>query len=248
MEKAIAVVSGKGGVGKTTFTANAGLALKNLGKEVTVIDGDMSNSNLGIQLGFFQFPLGVQDALEGNIAVEKAVYSHPSGLRVVPSSVSLSCVRNAPGARRLRRLMEEIRGIVLVDSPPGISRDVQDIMSSCGSFIVVTNPEIPAVTDALKIIQVAGELGNEPLGIVLNRTGDRYELRPEEVESMCGLRVLGCVPEDRAVRRSIFNRNPVVYERPHSRSSVAFMEIASALSGTEYRRPRMLRVRRLMRH
>ncbi len=247
MEKAIAVVSGKGGVGKTTFSANAGLALKSLGSEVTLLDGDMSNSNLGLQLGFFQFPLGLQDALAGNIGLEKAVHSHPSGLRVVPSSVSLGYPKGSPNPFRLKRLLKEIRGVTLVDCPPGIGQDVQAIMRSCDDVIVITNPEIPAVTDALKAIQVARELGREPLGVVLNRTGDRYELRPEEVEAMCGVRVLGCVPEDRAVKRSIFNRNPVLYERPHSRSSVAFMEIAALLLGIEYKRPGMLRLRRLLR-
>jgi septum site-determining protein MinD len=247
MEKVIAVVSGKGGVGKTTFTANAGLALKNLGNEVTVLDGDMSNSNLGLQLGFFQFPLGLQDALAGNIDLNRAVYSHPSGLRVVPSSVSLGYLRRSPNPRRLKRLLGGLSGVVLVDCPPGIGQDVQGIMGSCDDVIVITNPEIPAVTDALKAIQVARELGKEPLGIVLNRTGEGYELRPEEVGAMCGIRVLGSVPEDRAVKRSIFNRNPVLHEKPLSGSSVAFMEIAALLSGVEYNRPTMLRLRRLLR-
>lgn len=247
MEKVIAVVSGKGGVGKTTLTSNLGLALKNLGKEVTVMDGDMSNSNLGLQLGFFQFPLGLQDALAGNISLDKAVYSHPSGLRVVPSSVSLAYIRKTPKTNRLKRLLDGMRGVVLVDCPPGIGQDVQGIIKSCDEVIVVTNPEIPAVTDALKIIQVSRELGKEPMGIALNRTGDRYELRPEEVGAMCGIRVLGSIPEDREIKRSIFNRNPVLYERPLSGSSVAFMEIAAAISGVEYRRPRMLRFKRILR-
>jgi septum site-determining protein MinD len=247
MEKVIAVVSGKGGVGKTTFTANVGLGLKFIGNEVTVLDGDMSNSNLGLQLGFFQFPLGLQDALAGNIDLSKAVYSHPSGLRVVPSSVSLGYLKRGPSPGRLKRLLNDIRGVVLVDCPPGIGQDVQAIIRSCEDVIVITNPEIPAVTDALKVIQVSRELGKEPLGVVLNRTGDRYELRPEEVEAMCGVRVLGCVPEDRTVKRSIFNRNPVLHERPLSKSSVAFMGIASSIAGVEYKSPRMLRVRRLLR-
>ncbi len=247
MEKAIAVVSGKGGVGKTTFSANTGLAMMSLGNEVTVLDGDLSNSNLGLQLGFFQFPIGLHDALAGNMPIEKAVYSHPSGLRVVPSSVSLGCTRQGTHPGRMKRLMSEIRGIVLVDCPPGIGQDVQAIMKACDDSIVITNPEIPAVTDALKVIQVAREVGREPIGIVLNRTGDKYELRPEEVEAMCGIKVLGCIPEDRAVKRSIFNRNPVLYEKPLSKSSLAFMEIAASLSGTEYSRPGMLMLRRLIR-
>jgi septum site-determining protein MinD len=247
MEKVVAVVSGKGGVGKTTFTSNVGLALKRLGLDVTVVDGDMSNSNLGLQLGFFQFPLGLQDALGGGISIQKAAYTHPSGLNVIPSSVSMKYARRSSNHRRLRRMISGIKGIVLIDSPPGIGADVENMIKAADDVIVITNPEIPAVTDALKAIHVSRELGKEPLGIVLNRTGDRYELRPDEVEAMCGSSVLGSVPDDRNVKRSIFNRNPVVHERPYSSSSVAFSEIAAALSGIEYKRPRMLRMKRLLR-
>jgi septum site-determining protein MinD len=247
MEKVIAVVSGKGGVGKTTFTSNIGLALKRFGKDVTVLDGDMSNSNLGLQLGFFQFPLGLQDALKGGISIHKAVYTHPSGLNVIPSSISMKYIKRSPNPGRLKRLIKDLRGVVLIDSPPGVGSDVEAVIRAADDVVIVTNPEIPAVTDALKAVQLSRGLGKEPLGVVLNRTGDRYELRPEEVEAMCSIRVLGSVPEDRAVKKSIFNRNPVVHEQPNSRSSVAFMGIAAGLAGMEYRSPRMLRMRRLFR-
>ena len=247
MEKVIAVVSGKGGVGKTTFTSNVGLALKKFGESVTVLDGDMSNSNLGLQLGFFQFPLGLQDALKGGISIQKAAYTHPSGLDVVPSSVSMNYLKRSPNPKRLKRLIRDLRGIVLIDSPPGIGKDVEYVLKAADDCIIITNPEIPAVTDALKVIHVARELGKEPMGIVLNKSGDKFELRPEEVEAMCGLKVLGQIPRDRAVRKSIFNRNPVIFEVPNSRASIAFMEIASAVSGKEYKRPRGLAFRRLFR-
>ncbi len=247
MEKVIAVVSGKGGVGKTTFTSNMGLALQKLGKEVTVMDGDMSNSNLGLQLGFFQFPLGLQDALNGNISIHKALYSHSSGLKVVPSSVSLNYLKRSPNPNRLKRLLKDVRGVVLIDSPPGIGSDVENIIRAADDVIVITNPEIPAVTDALKAVHIARELGKEPLGVVLNRTGDSYEMRPDEVGALAGTKILGSVPEDRAIKRSIFNRNPVVHDRPNSRASVAFMEIAATTAGMEYKRPRMLRMKRLLR-
>ncbi len=246
MEKAIAVVSGKGGVGKTTFTSNVGLALKRLGKDVSVLDGDMSNSNLGLQLGFFQFPLGLQEALKGRVTAEKVVYTHPSGLSVVPSSIAFERPGRAPSPARLRRLLEGLRGTVLLDSPPGTGKDVEAMIKAADDVVLVTNPEIPAVTDCLKAVQLSRELGKEPMGIVINRSRDSYELRPEEIEAMCGLRVLGTVPEDSLVRKSIFNRNPVVHEKPHSKAAVAFSGIAASLAGLEYRKPRMLAVRRLL--
>jgi septum site-determining protein MinD len=247
MEKAIAIVSGKGGVGKTTLSANLGLAFKNLGMDVTVLDGDMSNANLGLQLGFFQFPLGMHEALSEGVGIGKAAYTHPSGLKVVPCSISMGYLKRSPNMVRLRRLLQKERGMILVDSPPGIGRDVQSIIRSCNDVIVLATPEIPAITDALKVIQLSREIGTEPLGMVLNRTGDKFELRPEEAEAMCGARVLGSIPEDRSVKRSIFNRNPVLYESPLSKSSLAFMQIASQIAGLEYKSPRMVKLRRLVR-
>ena len=108
MEKVIAVISGKGGVGKTTFTANVGLALKRSGRDVTVLDGDMSNSNLGLQLGFFQFPIGLQDALKGGIGIHKAIYTHPSGLQVIPSSISMKFIKRSPNPNRLKRVIKDL--------------------------------------------------------------------------------------------------------------------------------------------
>jgi septum site-determining protein MinD len=247
MEKVVAVVSGKGGVGKTTFSSNVGLALKKLGEDVTVLDGDMSNSNLGLQLGFFQFPLGLQDAMRGNISIHKAAYTHPSGLSVVPSSVSMKYIKKNPNHRRLKRLVNDLRGVVLIDSPPGVGKDVENVIRAADEVVVVTNPEIPAVTDALKVIQVSKELGTEPVGIVINKATGKNELRADEVEALAGIRVLGSVPHDKTVKKSIFNRNPVVHDSPNSRASQAFFEIASGICGREYSKPRMLRMKRLLR-
>ena len=86
MEKTIGIVSGKGGVGKTTFVTNVGLSLIELEKDVVVVDADLSTSNLGLQLGFYQFPIGLQDVLEGNVPITNAIYTHPSGLKIIPAT------------------------------------------------------------------------------------------------------------------------------------------------------------------
>jgi septum site-determining protein MinD len=245
MEKIIGVVSGKGGVGKTTLVSNVGLSLIELEKDVVVVDADLSTSNLGLQLGFYQFPLGLQDVLEGNIPITSAIYTHPSGLKVIPASISLNYLNKVPTPYRLKSLLSDLRGLILVDSPPGLRDDAMLVLKASDDILVITNPEIPAVTDALKVIKVSREMGKEPMGIVLNRVKHRYELKPKEIEAMCDVPVIGVVPEDHSVKRSTFEKLPSVKYRPYSPASVAFRKIAANLIGQEYCAPSLLRVRRL---
>lgn len=247
MEKIIGIVSGKGGVGKTTFVSNVGLALKSIGKDVVVVDADLSTANLGLQLGFYQFPLGIQDALEGNINIINAIYTHPSGLKVIPASISLSYLSKSPTPYRLKSLLSDLSGIILIDSPPGLREDAMLVLKAVDEIIVVTNPEIPAVTDALKVIKVARDMGKEPIGIIVNRVRDKYELSVQEIEDMCDLKVIGQIPEDKNVKKSLFEKNPVVSQKPHSSAAIAYNRIAHALIGQEYKVPRKHKIRRLLR-
>ncbi len=244
MEKIIGIVSGKGGVGKTTFTANLGLAITQLGKDVVAVDADLSTSNLGLQLGFYQFPLGLQDALEGNIGILNAIYTHPSGFKVIPASISLDYLSKNPTPYRLKSVLSDLNGIVLIDSPPGLREDALLVLKACDELLIVTNPEIPAVTDALKVIKVAREMGKEPLGIVVNRVKDKFELTTEEIEEMTDLKVIGRIPEDKNIKRSMFEKTPIVHLKPHSKSAIEFNKLAAALIGAEYSPPG--RFRRLL--
>ncbi len=245
MEKIIGIVSGKGGVGKTTLTANLSLAMTQFGKDVVAVDVDLSTSNLGLQLGFYQFPLGLQDALDGNISILNAIYTHPSGLKVIPASISLNYITKNPTPYRLKSVLSDLNGIILIDSPPGLREDALLVLKACDDIVVVTNPEIPAVTDALKVIKVAREMGKEPLGIVVNRIRDKFELTTEEIEEMCDLNVIGRIPEDKDVKRSMFEKTPIVDLKPHSRAAVEFARLAAAIVGVEYSSPSMLGLRRL---
>ena len=237
MEKIVGIVSGKGGVGKTTFTANLGLAMAQMGQDVVAVDADLSTSNLGLQLGFYQFPLGLQDALDGNIAIMNAIYTHPSGLKVVPASISLNYLSKNPTPYRLKSVLSDLSGIVLIDSPPGLREDALLVLKASDELLIVTNPEIPAVTDALKVIKVAREMGKEPIGIVVNRARDKFELSSEEIEEMCDLKVIGKVPEDRDVKRSMFEKTPMVSLKPYAASSIEFNRIAATLIGADYTPP-----------
>ena len=93
------------------------------------------------------------------------------------------------------------------------------------------------MTDALKVIKVAREMGKEPLGIVINRARDKFELTTEEIEEMCDLNVIGKVPEDRHVKKSLFEKNPIVALKPKSKAAIELNKVAAALIGVEYNPP-----------
>jgi cell division ATPase MinD len=245
MEKAIAVVSGKGGTGKTTFVSNTGLILKYIGNDITVIDTDMANSNLGLSLGIYQLPIGIQDVLKGDISLEDSIYLHPTGLKVIPASLSMKFLNNKITTQGLRKMLTGIDGYVMFDSPPGVGEDVLSLLRSVSDVIVITNPQITAAADSLKIIRVAKDIGTNVFGVVVNRSRGSYEMSSQEIESMCEAPVIGHIPEDPMVDRSLYEGVPLVYNRPFSPASIAYKRIACSLVGMNYKPPRLMKIRNL---
>jgi len=244
MKRIIGVVSGKGGVGKTVLTANLGLALTELVKDVTVIDADMSVSNLGIQLGTYEPALGLQEVLNGEVDIDDSIIFHSSGLRFIPSSIS-NKRRFTFKPFRLRTMLRNLDGLILLDAPPGLGDEVFSVVAACNEVLVVTNPEVPAITDAIKIIDFAKEMKKNVLGVAVNRKRHKFELSNEEIEELCGAPVVATIPEDHQLKRSIFEKTPVVQYKPMARSSVEFRKLAASITGTKYKQPKFLKLRRI---
>jgi len=235
-EKIIGVVSGKGGVGKTTTVVNLSAALMEFNKNVIAIDTDVKMSGLGLQLGMYYFPVTLNDVLMNRGNIFEAMYIHSTGLRIIPASLYMEDVKYS----ELKTVFEDsfLEGnIVLVDGPPGLQRDAMAIMRACPELLIVTTPEIPAITDAMKIISACRMLKTTPIGIIINmyRKRDPNQIKPKEIESICGLPVIGIVPEDKNVKKGIFKGIPGVILNPHSSSSIAFKRIAAHLIEEEYK-------------
>ncbi len=238
-QRIIGIVSGKGGVGKTVTAVNLGTALHNFGQNVMVVDTDVTASNLGLQLGFYSFPKSFQDVLSGKIDIYSSVYIHSTGLRIIPSSVDIALI-NAK-VNNLRKVLRDLEGIVIVDSPPGLDRDALSILKACDEVIVVTNPEMPTITNTMKVITIAEEMGKKVLGVVVNRvTNDKFELNPAEIEQTCGIPMLSVIPEDKNVKRSMFEKMPLVAYSPFSAASIGYKQLAAKVLGKTYEPPRDL--------
>lgn len=234
MARVISIVSGKGGVGKTVTTANLGVALAEMGQEVTVVDCNLTTPNLGLHLGISVFPKTLHDVLKGRAKLSDAIYEHDFGLKIVPSGLSIDDLKGIDARDLPTALMELFTtdDIILIDGAAGLGREALSALQSSDELIIVTNPELPAVLDALKLEKLAEQLGAKLLGVIVNRVGNKsHELTTREIEDMLELPVLARIPEDENVKKAIARRMPVVKFNPYSPASIAFKKLAAELVG-----------------
>ena len=233
----LSILSAKGGVGKTTTCTNLAAALVQRGKSVIAIDGNITTPNLGIHLGVPLYPTTLHDVLSGRASLSQATYIHPSGIKVIPASLSVNAVRSSH-AEKLHRVLRGLfdrKGFILIDGAAGLGKEARASMYASDGVIIVTNPEIAAVTDAFKAIKLAERKGIRIEGVIINRvSGKKYEMKIEDIKDMLGCDILGIVPEDSAVPESISSKMPVVQYKPRSKASIGFKKAAAALLGEKY--------------
>lgn len=241
MTRIIACVSGKGGVGKTTMTANIGAALAELGRDVIAVDTNLTTPNLGLHLGIPLYPTTLHDVLKGRASIRDAIYEHDSGLKIIPSGLSMRDLRGAD-IRDLPNSILDLLGnaeIVILDSAAGLGREALTALEIADEIIVITNPDLPSVTDALKAVKLAEQTGTRIAGAVINRiTGKPHEMNMREIQSMLdSISILAMVPEDINVQKAVSRRVPVVHFAPRSAASHHIRGIAAGLLGYEYKIP-----------
>jgi len=245
MKRIIGVLSGKGGVGKTTTCVNLGLALHKLGEDIIVVDGDLKNPNFGLHLGVFEYNMTLHDVIERDISLLEALHIHETGLRFIPAHISLQYLNTDPSD--LKEVFSEMNSDVLVDFPPGLDKIALAFLDACDEALFVTRPHLPDLTDALKAIEVSREMGVNIKGIVLNHVRKRgYEISQDEIEAISGTNVIKKIPWDENVLKSLSRKTPLVEMNPYSPAAVAFFELASDISGREYQRPNFLKLRNFL--
>ncbi len=237
MIRAYTLASGKGGTGKTTVTVNLGTSLAQLGKETYILDADIGMANIGLILGLEGVPVTLHEVLAGKASIDDAIYEGPSGVKVIPSGISLQGFQQA-NPERMRDVMKALVSrceFLLIDAPAGISKDGVVALAIADEVILVVNPELSSMADALKTKILTEMVGGKVFGAVLNRAGmENTELRRHSVEDVLGVRVIDMIPEDTNVRRAASYKTPVVLKYPTSESSRAFRRIAADIAGYEY--------------
>ncbi|MEK6953466.1 MAG: cell division ATPase MinD [Candidatus Micrarchaeota archaeon] len=235
MSRIISVVSGKGGVGKTTLVVNTGVALAQLfGKKVSAIDCNLTTSHLGMALGIHHAPVSLNSVLRGEAPIEEALYSHSSGLHILPASLKLSDMSGVDlvKLRPLIRSMADRYDIVLLDAGPGLGREALSALHSSQEVVFVATPTLPAVMDVLRYTEFLREKDKKHLGVVLNMVArNESQMTADQVEKMLGLPVITSIPRDLAIPRAQAAEVPAILAFPDSKASKELVNVARHILG-----------------
>ncbi|MGB9177542.1 MAG: cell division ATPase MinD [Methanoregula sp.] len=246
MVKVYTIASGKGGTGKTTISVNLGTMLAQLGKETYLMDADIGMANVGLILGMQDAPITLHEVLAGKGSIGEAIYDGPAGLKVIPSGISLQGFQQAD-PDRIRDVLSEIVkycDVLIIDAPAGISKDGVIPLVVADEVILVVNPELSSIVDALKTKILTEVVGGHVSGSIINRVDqDKTEVITKKMEKVLGVRVLGVIPEDPNVRRAASAKTPIVIKFPTSPASKAIKRIASDLVGVAYKEEKSTEVR-----
>ncbi|HCU57920.1 MAG TPA: septum site-determining protein MinD [Anaerolineaceae bacterium] len=237
--KVVTITSGKGGVGKTTTTANLGIALASTGDKVVCIDSDIGLRNLDVVMGLEnRIVYDLVDAIEGRCRTSQAMIRDKQfeTLFLIPAAQTRD--KNAVSPSDMVRLCDALReelDWILIDSPAGIERGFRNALAPSDEVLVVTNPEVSAVRDADRIIGLVEAEEKGPAKLIINRInpgmvkrGDM--LSADDVVELLAVKLIGIVPEDEAVLVSTNHGSPVVLNEK-SRAGQAFADIAKRLKG-----------------
>lgn len=237
MKRIIVVTSGKGGVGKTTTAINLGAAINKFGKDVLLIDANLTTPNVGIHLNSPEVPVNLNHVLQKKAYPFEAVYEHESGLKIVPASLSVKELKKIKHnkIKDFKKDFLEISDYVIFDSAAGLGDEALSAIEASDDLIIVTNPEMPAITDALKTIKLAEEMKKNIHGVVITRVRkNRSELGPEIVKEMLEVPILGMIPEDTKLQESLRLKDAIIHTHPKSKPSRAYKEIAAKIIGVPY--------------
>lgn len=241
--KVITVTSGKGGVGKTTVTANVAAALAMMGKRVVAIDSDIGLRNLDVVMGLEnRIVYDLVDVIEGRCRLNQAMIRDKRfpELYLIPAAQTRDKMAVSPTDMVL--VCDQLRqdtDYVVIDSPAGIERGFRNAIAPADQVLVVTNPEVSAVRDADRIIGLIEAEEKGPGQLIINRIKPRMVARGDmlsvaDVLDILAIDLLGVVPEDEAILVSSNRGLPVAMSAVNSASaSQAFRNIAQRLEGND---------------
>lgn len=239
MGEAIVVTSGKGGVGKTTTTANIGTALAIFGQKVCIMDTDIGLRNLDVVMGLEnRIVYDLTDVIEANCRLSQALIKDKrfDQLYMLPAAQTKD--KDSVTPEKVKAIVNELKqdfDYVIIDCPAGIEQGFRNAIAGADQAIVVTTPENAAVRDADRVIGLLENAGIRNPRLVINRIRpgmvERGEmLEVEEICSVLSVNLLGIVPDDEHVIRSANHGEPTVMD-PSSNASKAYRNIARRMLG-----------------
>lgn len=239
--KTITITSGKGGVGKTTTTANLSVGLAMLGKSVICIDADIGLRNLDVMLGLEnRIVYDIVNIIEGYCPLRKALVRDKrfSNLFLLPAAQTRD--KRAISEDDMMKIAQEAAKraeYVLIDSPAGIEHGFRYAVTPADLVLIVTNPEVTAVRDADRVIGLLEAEERAPANLIINRLKPEMVRRNEMLDAdaivdLLAIELIGIVPEDTNIL-SASNRGEPVVLNDHSMAGEVFRNISRRLEGEE---------------
>lgn len=236
---AIVVTSGKGGVGKSTVTANIGMALAQLGHQVCLIDTDTGLRNLDLLLGLEQrIVFDLVDVAHGHCRPEQAlIYDRRQpNLYLLPTSQR--CDKTSIGPADMRLVVSALRerfDFILIDCPAGIEEGFQTAIAAADEALVVVNPEVSSVRDADRVVGMLQDAGLKNVRLIVNRMRNQMAARNDMIDArdigeLLRTPTLAVVPEDTQVIVSTNRGEPLVLNRT-AKTGRLFEAMAKAIEG-----------------
>ena len=240
MSEVIVITSGKGGVGKTTTSANIGTGLAILGKRTVLIDTDIGLRNLDVVMGLEnRIVYNLVDVVEGNCRMKQALIRdkrYPN-LYLLPSAQTRD--KTAVSPEQMKKLVDDLRDefdYILLDCPAGIERGFQNAIAGADRALVVTTPEVSAIRDADRIIGLLEAADMGMIDLIVNRIrmdmvrrGDMMSM--EDVMDILAVNVIGVVPDDESIVISTNQGEPLV--GMGSLAGQAFLNICRRITGEQ---------------
>ena len=238
----ILICSGKGGVGKTTLTANLGIALARQGVRTAVLDADFGLRNLDLLLGLEnRIVFTAQEVLAGSCRLEQALVKHKQepNLALLPAGNPRMLEWLKPeDMQAIVGMLAPSFDVVLIDCPAGIEDGFKNAVSAAQEAIVITTPEVSAVRDADRVIGLLNIHGIKPIQLVLNRVRPKMMANQEmlsvnDVTDILALPLLGLVVEDEQVIVSTNRGEPLTLSGSRSPAALAYSNVARRLQGED---------------
>ncbi len=241
MGESIVITSGKGGVGKTTTTANLGTALAALGKKVVVVDGDTGLRNLDVLLGLEnRIVYTIMDVIEGRCRLKQALIKDKrfQNLCLLPTAQTRD--KDDISSQEMLKIVNELKeefDYVLIDSPAGIEQGFENAVIGADRAVVVVNPEITSVRDADRVIGKLDAKGLDNHSVIVNRlnyamtkNGDMLDV--SDIIETLSIKLIGVVPDDKSITVSTNKGEPIVLDND-AMAGKAFKNIAKRIIGEE---------------
>lgn len=239
--RVIVITSGKGGVGKTTTTANLAAALASAGHKVVAIDGDVGLRNLDVIMGLEnRIVYTLVDVIEGTCRLNQAMIKDKrlENLFMIPTAQSRT--KDAVTAEQMVSVCDKLRedfDYVLVDSPAGIEAGFRNSAAGADEALVITTPEVSAVRDADRIIGLLESMDKAPISLIINRIrpdmvkrGDMLDV--QDVLDILAIDLIGIIPDDESIVISSNKGEPLTFSGD-SKAAIAFKNIAGRVTGME---------------